>query len=837
MERAESWTPESPFLQAFDASDRQIDEGETVTVGEITAPWATQSESPFARDEANAEAENLEQAEAVYELLGELEDEAFTQNLCEMAAEAEQAVQGEGPQSAAIAPGIAHVDLQRRYEQHFALLAAEAERMHNAVAEGFANVEATNASEAELEAMVARFVPALSAPLSPAQEQFFGALVRKVGRAVTSAARFVGRGIQAAGRGIANFGRTVLMPLLRRLGALVRPLLRRVIQFAVGRLPQSVQPIARDLARKLFGTVAAEAETEAMSPSVAAGPTPEIIQMEYNLRVAEALLIAPAGEQEHETFLETAAAQEHEAEDVAGRLHEATHALALRLAELKEGEDPRPAIQQFLPAVLLALKPIIKVVIGIIGRDRIINFLADLLAKLVSRWIGEGPAKQLARPLVNVGLGLLGFEQGENEDPRMVAAEIMAQTLQETVLSLVQQSPEALEQPEMLQALTAEAFETAAAANFPAGTLRADLRENEAEAGGQWLLRPARGRRKYYKKFSQVFEVTLDPGALRRARAFAGASAAEWLAATTGVDLGRPVKARIHAYELALGSRLIDIARLERNVSGLGSHLWTSWGRLMPLTPEVAAELLPKGFAGLGRPADPAFLQGPYLVAAGQRFCFVEFPGLAAVGPARRPTNTIGVILNLTRGAITVKLRLAEGTAQEIATYLRRRDIATPIQIMRRALGGIEALRQGQLRVGFRIVGETEILREQLAELSEAENYAPAAAGAAATAVRKIGLDLLQQVAKKLIDALWAAIGRYLVNKSADFIAATENSAQGVTVLVAFEPIDVLRRIGEMRRGNVASGVFGTIADRIRGVLLPTTLLPMPTVAIRPGWV
>jgi hypothetical protein len=833
MDRLDSWTPESPFLEAGEVVAHEL-ESEGYTVAEVVVPWATKAETPFARDSENAHSESYESAEFINEVLAELEDESFTVSVSEMAYEAQAVVQAEGS-GTLIANELSGIDQRRRYEQHFALLVAEAERMHSAVAEGFSNLDVSNSSEAELEAMVHRFVPQLSVPFSPAQEQFFGKLVRKVGKAVSGVVRFVKKGVAAVGR-------TVIGPLLKRLGALVRPLIQRVVQFAIGKLPEAVRPIAQNLAKKLFGGAKGgapeQASLEPQAP-LASAPTAEAIQLEYNLRVAEALLVSPADEQEHEQFFSAVSASESEGEDVAAKLHEATHQLAMQLAELKEGEDPRPAIQQFLPAALMALQPIIKTVIGIIGRDKVVGFLANLLAKLVSRWIGEEPARALAKPLVSVGLGLLGFEQAQNEEPRKIAGQVLAQTLQETVLSLVQQSPEALEQPEMLQALTMEAFEAAVASNFPPETLKEELREVAQEAGGRWTLYPGGGRRRYYKKFSQVFDVMLDPGALRRAKTFGSASVSEWLQATTGVDVSKKVKARVHVYELTMGSRLVDIARLEKGVNGLGSYYWSAWGRLMPLTPENAAELLPKGASGLGKAVAPAFLQGPYLVAPGQRFFFIEFPGqVSTVKPPSSTANDVGVIINLIRGAITVKIRLSEKTAQEIATYLRRRDAATPIQIMRRALGGLEALARGELRVGFRIEGEAELLQEYLAELSEMENLAPvavAAGGAAAMLGRKVGAEVLTHIAKKLVDLIWTAILRYLQNKANDFIAATENPANGVTVLIAFDGIDSLKRIGQARRGDVAGGAIGFVMDRIRNTFLPATRLPMPSIAIRPG--
>jgi hypothetical protein len=96
MDRVESWTPESPFLETIDVRESPS-EAEDLVFGEVAAPWAAQAESPFSRDSINAESENIAAAEAVYELLSELEDEGFTPTVYEMAAEAEQSVMAEGP--------------------------------------------------------------------------------------------------------------------------------------------------------------------------------------------------------------------------------------------------------------------------------------------------------------------------------------------------------------------------------------------------------------------------------------------------------------------------------------------------------------------------------------------------------------------------------------------------------------------------------------------------------------------------------------------------------------------------------------------------------------------
>jgi hypothetical protein len=841
MDRSDMWTPESPFLESPYFQETESEDAREA-MSEVVAPWA-QAEGPFARDESSIGQPQLEAAEVVSELLAELEDEGFTADIYEMAAEAQEVISRSGADSY-ISSEAAQLEGERQLEQHFAPLIAEAERMHAAVGEGFSHYDVTYASEAELESLVAQFVPALGTSLTPVQEQFLGKLIKKVGSAVKGAVQFVKKGVQTVGKGLAAVGRTVLMPLLRKLSKLVRPLLKRVIQFAMGKLPAAVRPIAQKLADKLFGS-SQEFAFEEPARQLVNAPSAHNVQMEYNFLVAEAVISGESSEAEDEAF--AGAMIPGEASDMAGKLHEATQQLAESLASLGEGEDPRPALQQFLPAALLALKPIVKGVVSIIGRDKIVNFIADLIAKLISRWIGPEQAKMLAQPIVSVGLGLLGLETAaQSEEPRVYAAEVLAQTVQETVLNLVQQPASVFEQQNLLQSVTMESFEAAARTNFPSEAMRPELRET-SEGGGQWVLLPRGAKRKAYKKYSQIFDVTLDPRALKRVKTFADVPLADMLESVSGLSFARTVKAKIHLYELNIGARLVDVSRLETNVGGLGSYNWPSWRRLMPLTSQAASELLPKGAAGLGKDPGQNFLQGPYLTSPGQRFYHIELPGErpavkpSAAGIGGNPLgasatvsgfNDVGIVINLIRGAITVKIRLSETKAQEMATYLRRRDFATPIQIMRSIFGGLEGLRQGRLTAGVRIEGETMVLQEYLTAAVEGENFLPAAAGAA---LAKIGQELLAKLASKLFDALWNAVAQYFANKSAEFIAATENPAQGVTILLAFNGIDSLKRYRDIRDGRLSAGIGGFIADRLKTLALPVTALPIPSLAVRPG--
>ncbi len=398
---------------------------------------------------------------------------------------------------------------------------------------------------------------------------------------------------------------------------------------------------------------------------MASAPSAHNLQMEYNFQIAEAVLTAQEAEGRPEAESEQFAGPVvvSEGTDIAGRLHEATRQLAENLAALKEGEDPRPAIQQFLPAALLALQPIIKGVIAIIGRDKVVNFIAGLIAKLISAGSAGAGQGAGARPVVSVGLGMLGFEAAAQQDPRLAAAECLAQTVQETVLHLVQQPPASFEQPNLVQALTMEASTAAGAGQFPErrhapGTARDERRLGtmaaDADLGPPALVQEILPGLRHDARSGR------DAAGEDIRRRVAGG---EMLGATAGINTDRPLKARIHVYELTIGSRLIDISRFEDRCRRARHDL------LDELGPADAADAggrsadpAAQGAAGLGRDPGPQFLQGAYLTAPGQRFYHIEVPGRSAPGraaaqaPAARQQiigrrYDVGIIFNLIRGA------------------------------------------------------------------------------------------------------------------------------------------------------------------------------------------
>ena len=249
---------------------------------------------------------------------------------------------------------------------------------------------------------------------------------------------------------------------------------------------------------------------------------------------------------------------------------------------------------------------------------------------------------------LHVGLGVLGFETAR-PDERPTSAELVAETLEATVTQLAQLPEATLENDVMLEAATREAFEQAASAYFPDAVIRPEVRET-ANAPGIWTPMPRNRKRKYYRKYSRLFDVEIPPQLAQTVKIFGGSTLADFFEQVLLFPSGKTIKGKMHLYELTLGSRLVDIAARETSTPGLGTWSWTSWSQILPLTPEAATALLKE--PGLGKAVDPVYLAGPYLTTVAQRFYFLQMPG------APMPRNQSG------------PLRMMCGTLHNVSTLL-----------------------------------------------------------------------------------------------------------------------------------------------------------------------
>ncbi|MGE5288430.1 MAG: hypothetical protein ACM3ML_14785 [Micromonosporaceae bacterium] len=654
-------------------------------VGDPPTPAATTTESPaepsrapltspfgplFTHELATGEAQ--EWRDTAQELLTELEDEDFADSLEALVDEAAARHTVDLTSwSTAPAPAEARAMLEAWLEP----LASEAERSLDALSEQLSSLDPATVSEAELEDMLDRVgeVPVMG---NEVFEQFLGGLISKVKSFAKGAVNVVKKGIAAVGK---------ILPigvLLDRLKGLVRSLLRGVLQTAISRLPSGVQPIARTVAAKL-GIAEAEAAAPVDDQETS---SPAMLAEAFDAQLV-GLLSSDTGEAEADEA--EAEAEADRTADAQRELDDARARLAGQLADLGPGESAAPPVQQFLP-VLLAARPLIRMAITVIGRDRVINFVADKIALLIQGLVGQDAARQLARPLVDLGFKALGFEA---PPAPTLAGEALAATVEGTMERLMDLPAEAFADELQLESALQSAFAEAAAAAIPDRFLREDLPEREVAAGGSgvWVLMPRAARPHYrYRRYSRVFVVPVTRQVARAVPWTDGGTLETYL-----LDRGVrswPAPAEIRVYETLPGAELGHLAQGEAGET-LSGPVSEQAQEFQPLTPEIAGLLV--GEPGLGRRMSPAArwaghypafrypaFRGGYPISPavhhrpvpGRRYVHVR-PVAGPVGlrpRVRRPRRRVGfaIVLSGSSPQVRVRVRLSERQGQELAAKL-----------------------------------------------------------------------------------------------------------------------------------------------------------------------
>ena len=101
-----------------------------------------------------------------------------------------------------------------------------------------------------------------------------------------------------------------------------------------------------------------------------------------------------------------------------------------------------------------------------------------------------------------------------------------------------------------------------------------------------------------YKKFTKVFNVTIDPQSAQSVKSFRDLPLANFLKDKLSLDPTKPIQAKVHLYETIPGTKLSKISKFE-NVPGFNRSQPFAWVQLHPLTKEAASLLLKE--PGLGK--------------------------------------------------------------------------------------------------------------------------------------------------------------------------------------------------------------------------------------------
>jgi hypothetical protein len=768
---SEYFEPETPFLDTRFASEAWEQRESPPSGNEREQQWSPQLETPFASHYHGEAPVNLE-AQMVEQALTDFFDHDFNEAVANLAMEASAQAQQFAGGAGETYQSMGEAQTQQMLAEWIDPLREAMEQMFERIGTAASQQQMEHYTEPELEAFFESYAPPPGI-VGPEFEDFFKKAWRKLKKIGSGVLNVVKKGVAMVGK--------LAMPigfLFKKLGRLVRPLLNRVIRFALGKLPASLRPAATLLGKRLgilneMGYAADEAFPTGEVPTA---PEAEAIAYEFDAQVA--MLMFARDDNEGEVLLNEVN-QETQGETETNSLAEldaARERFVGDFSRLQPQESAQPVIQQFIPALL----PLLRVGITVVGRSRVVNFLAGYLAKLVQPYIGGAAATALSRALVDVGLRTITLEAEAEPEPRMAARSVAA-LLEDTVRRIndfgfqnFDNFGDNLEQQQMLETVATEAFFESAIAHFPAELLdgaRLAEREMYFETSGEagvWAYKP----RPRYKKYSRVFEVKITPQIAGQLRTFGDQPLAVFLRAH---NMKLPAKVRIHLYEAIPGTLLSQIALLERRTPGLGSGSVAAFSKIHPLTTQAAGLLLKE--PSLGRDVGASYLASRSSIAVGQRFYYIEVTQGSAAGPRGGRASEVNLTIDLPSNQVRVSVFFSEADAQRIVATGPTASAMTAVRI---AQGMVSAAIASLSNGG--VSNHVRFNREATGEL-EGEEFLGALAGQAA---KRVAMWLLQELAKVLVQMVKAALIRYFNGRMAEFTTATRNPADGVTLVLVF---------------------------------------------------
>jgi len=776
---------ESPFLAAMtyarEEPGTEAEEPEEQSEAPLS-PSGGLIETPFRIAYHEEEAGGMDDptAEAMAEFLAEIHDESFEEALAEVANEAAALVENYLANGREDRPPD-QAQIERLLEGYFAPLQASTQEMLENAIDRLEGRDLTRMSEGELDRLMEAAPPALAEP-NPAFEFFLGGIGKKFVKIAKSAAKGA---LNVATLGLAG-------PVLKKIRRLAPVLIRKVLKMAMDKLnlPPELQPVVQKLARRFLK------ETPDIPGMPVRSPAAEIAY-EFDLQVAE--LLFAQGEMEGElSVAEYEGGANDGLENPVEDLSNARQRFAQSIQELQEGEDPTPAVENFIPAILPALKLGIKIV----GRKRVVNLLKKPIAMLIRRLVGKKYTPLLAKSIADAGLRLMNLEVSA-EEANLAAGEGVALAVEETMRRMADLPEYVLENEALLEGFVVQAFEAAAAANLPAFfpesvyQRRPDLRESSGPAGAWVLLPRGENSRRYYQKYTRVFQnVPLSPHVVMNVKTFGGRPLAAFLRDSLGVQPQPGLTARVHVYEAVPGTWLSRIARWERGIPGLSGGRQT-WRMLHPLTPQAAGLLL--GEPALGREMPLDARSDPAAVEPGERFYYLEVPGARpqvspsnGSPPTLRQSSDLRLELDFARRQVRAYLYLSESDAQEMAVRLRQGT--SPGGVM----AGLNALLDTTLRDIFThgLFSKVKV-NHRIAVLWPVSGYA----------LKRLPVDVSERFRHQLVEWLGRALAGFFTSRSQAFVTASQDPANGVTMMITLNSPPGMEGIDRLLLGQAAGPV------------------------------
>lgn len=808
---------ETPFADT-PVIREQHDEENNATDG-FLSNLLQETDSPFLRTyEVDEVTGTLTPAgEEFINFLGELNDPEFTESLYEIADEVENTWRNKV--SNELLMGESYLPYVRQQaNDYFTPLVKETESMIDRVSQHFSGNNLADHTETEIESFFESF-EFNHGSFSPAQEQFFGKIFNKVKSVVK-------KGVDLAKKGISVVGK--FLPhniILNKIKGLIRPLLDKVLKFAIGKLPKNLQPHAQTLAKRFLHLETAD---EAISEGIQAENEIEAIQTEFDSYLAQ-LVFTPeetTADQllnDYEISFESVdRINSYESGPIqTNSLDVARQQFINELKDLQPGETAAPAIEKFLPAAIIALQPVIRMGIKLIGRQKIINFLAGLLAKLVSKYVPTNVAQPLAANIIDVGMSAIGFEVHETGKSDL-AYEAIASTIEETVQQLNFLDEATLNDSEALTAQLLEAFEQAAVNNFPPQYIKEELRPSKQKA--TWVSMPRNQPVKFYKKFTHVYDITIDPQTTSAVTVFRGLPLANFLRDKYGLDTSKPIRAKVHLYETKLSGRLSLISKFEK-LPGLNANQPKAWVQLMPLTSQAASLLLKE--PAMGRDIKAKGLATRFRTQPGQRFYFLEIEGARlripqvnrskhrhpdagkpVSGTESRSADIHGVI-NFVKSEITLNYYFSEEDAKDVVEKLNKGDyLGVAMSIRHSVKNVLNTILVKNIGSKVRIVHES-LPELYLENISEEEEQFVSLGAIGRLAGKTLLSKLIEQLMGKISSLAFDAVVNFFKTRAAEFKEAQAQPQDGVTIRLSWKNVagmSALRTLINAIRGNASPG-------------------------------
>lgn len=756
-------------------------------------------------------------AEEYVNLLAELEDSEFKEALYDVASEMEDSWKSRVSDEVAMGNQFQPFAANQA-QQYYTPLLNESNRLFDAASNHFSGSDMAAHSEATVD-MFFETLEINNDGLTPVQEQFLGGIIKK-------AKSVVKKGVQLAKKGISAVGKILpIGMILNKLKGLIKPLLDKVLKSLIKKLPVALQPHAQKLASKFLKLESIESSTHELSDL-------ESVEMEFDNSVAQLLFTPEDHEANHlvaqyESSLDNLERQEGYDSTFSQEqgIDDAREKFIHELKNLRLDEDPTPAIERFLPAILVTLQPFIKMGISIIGRQKVIDFLANLISGLIKKYVPAEVSKPLATSIIDLGMSAIGFETNDMNNAN-VGYEAIANTIEETIEGLNEIDAEGLKDGEALTMHVLDKFEKAAANNFPPNYIKQNLRNTKQRA--TFVNMPRVIPNKLYKKFTQVYDITVDAKMGSTIKIFRSVPLANFLKDKYGLDIGNGIKARVHIYELKNKGKLSDINKFEK-LPGLNNQIQRGWVQFLPLTPEASNTLLNE--PNLGVKFDEASLASRYKVKAGQRFYYLEIEGARFRVPQTDNKNIksknqsqknvesrsadVQAVLNFSKSEIKLNYYFSEEDAKSMVEKITRNDVI-----------GVATNIKNSVQIVFKdilsnhISSKVKIIHEAMPEMyleSEdlhdhfnikdiGKSLGKAIGG---SAIKKIVESLTNVVSSKAYDAVL----HFLKTRSKEFASAQAEPQDGVTISIVWKNVQGMSMIKSLITALKGGGGIPNLND------------------------